>query len=74
MLVKLVALQDDSLKNRKFLRYESKMTDSHCGRGNKAQDAGATRRHKAGSMALLPEAGCATHFEPGQRRYTPLKS
>ena len=53
--MKLVALQDDSLKNRKFLRCESKMTDSHCGQGNKAHDAGGTPRHMAGAMALLYE-------------------
>lgn len=38
--MKLVALQKDSLKNRKYLRCESKTTDAHSGQGNKAQNAG----------------------------------
>lgn len=46
--MRLRALQDESLKNRKFLRYEFETTDAQCGRGNKAQEAGG-RRQEAGS-------------------------
>ena len=46
--MRLEALQDESLKNRKLLRCEFETTDAQCGRGDKAQEAGG-RKQEAGN-------------------------
>lgn len=60
IFMKLVALQTDSLKNRKFLRCESKTTDARCGQCNKAQDAGVDSHHILGSMAVQSKENVVT--------------
>lgn len=58
--MKPVALRDDSLKNRKFLRCESEMTDAQFGQCNKAHDAGVRRCHMVGSIAVQSEEDLLT--------------